>query len=186
VKPVSDFAAACGRFSLRVAGWAIEGRLPAAPKYVMIVAPHTSNWDFPVGYAAKQALRLQCHFIAKDTLFRWPLGVLLRALGGVPVDRSAAGDVVAETARVFREASQFVLVITPEGTRSPVPRWKSGFHRIARAAGVPVFLVAFDYRRKVVRLGPLFTPGEDYEGDVAAIRAQLSPAMARHPGNYVA
>jgi len=151
---------------------------------VLVVAPHTSNWDFPVGFAAKQALRLQCHFVAKDSLFWWPLGAFMRSVGGLPVDRSAAGDVVEKAARAFRDAGRFVLVIAPEGTRSRVERWKSGFHRIARAAGVPVFLASFDYSRRVVRLGPLFAPGDDFEADVAAIRAHTSPEMARRPDNY--
>lgn len=184
MKPVSAPAAAIGRFALRASGWSISGRLPADPKYVLLVAPHTSNWDFPVGLCAKLALRLECHFIAKDSLFWWPLGAFLRSVGGVPVDRSAAGDVVAETARAFRDAQRFVLVITPEGTRSRVPQWKSGFHRIARAANVPVFLVAFDYPAKVIRLGPLFHATDDYAADLAAIRAHVSSRMARHPARY--
>ncbi|MGE0874600.1 MAG: 1-acyl-sn-glycerol-3-phosphate acyltransferase [Burkholderiales bacterium] len=158
--------------------------MPEARKYVLIVAPHTSNWDFPVGLAAKFALRLECHFIAKDSLFWWPLGAFLRFVGGLPVDRSAAGDVVGDAARAFAAAERFVLVITPEGTRSPVPAWKSGFHRIARAAGVPILLVTFDYSRKVIRLGPQFAAGEDYERDLAEIRSHIAPPMARHPRNY--
>lgn len=186
MKPVSATAAYFGGLVLRMIGWTIEGRLPADPKYVLIVAPHTSNWDFPVGFAAKQALRLECHFMAKDSLFWWPLGAFMRWVGGLPVDRAAAGDVVGTAARAFKEAPRFVLVIAPEGTRSRVERWKSGFHRIARAAGVPVFLATFDYSRKVVRLGPQFAAGEDYDADVAAIRAHITPAMACRPQNYAA
>lgn len=168
-------------------GWRlenIEGGFPDAPKFVMIVAPHTSNWDVPVGLMAKFALRLGCRFIAKHSIFWWPLGAVLRALGGVPVNRSEASDFVQQTVRIFSECEKLVLVITPEGTRSKVERWKSGFHRIARAAGVPVVLVSFDYSRKVVRLGPTFTASEDYERDLAAIQARITPEMARHPERY--
>jgi len=177
-------AAWAGRLALGLAGWRIEGAFPDCPKFVLIVAPHTSNWDFCVGFAAKLALRLACRFIAKDSLFWWPLGAFLRAVGGVAIDRSAAGDVVAQATQAFREASTFVLVITPEGTRSRVPQWKSGFHRIARAAGVPVVLVVFDYSRRVVRLGPSFGAGDDYERDLALIRSHVTASMARRPQNY--
>jgi 1-acyl-sn-glycerol-3-phosphate acyltransferase len=179
--------AAFGRRMLALTGWRlenIEGGFPDAPKFVMVVAPHTSNWDVPVGLMAKFALQLSCKFIAKQSAFWWPLGAFLRALGGVPVDRSAASDFVQETVRIFREREKLVLVITPEGTRSKVERWKSGFHRIARAAGVPVVLVSFDYSRKVVRLGPSFTATEDYEGDLARIQSHITASMARHPERY--
>lgn len=179
--------AAFGRRMLALAGWRLEnidGGFPDAPKFVLIVAPHTSNWDFPVGLMAKFALRLACKYIAKHSLFWWPLGVFLRAVGGVPVNRSAASDFVEQTVRIFGGREQLVLVITPEGTRSKVERWKSGFHRIARAAGVPIVLVSFDYSRKVVRLGPAFAASEDYERDLAAIQARIAPEMARHPARY--
>lgn len=178
---------AFGRRMLELAGWRIEnidGGFPDAPKFVLIVAPHTSNWDFPVGLMAKFALRLSCKYIAKHSLFWWPLGVFLRAVGGVPVNRSAASDFVEQTVRIFGGREKLVLVITPEGTRSRVERWKSGFHRIARAAGVPIVLVSFDYSRKVIRLGPSFAATGDYERDLAAIQARITPEMARHPGRY--
>lgn len=179
--------AAFGRHMLELTGWRlenIEGGFPDVPKFVMIVAPHTSNWDVPVGLMAKFALRLGCRFIAKHSIFWWPLGAVLRALGGVPVNRSAASDFVEQTVRIFREREKLVLVITPEGTRSKVERWKSGFHRIARAAGVPVVLVSFDYKGKVIRLGPSFAATEDYARDLAAIQARITPEMARHPERY--
>ncbi len=179
--------AAFGRRMLALTGWRlenIEGGFPDVPKFVMIVAPHTSNWDVPVGLMAKFALRLACRFIAKHSIFWWPLGAVLRALGGVPVNRSAASDFVDQTVRIFSAREQLVLVITPEGTRSKVERWKSGFHRIARAAGVPVVLVSFDYQHKVIRLGPSFTATGDYERDLARIQSHISASMARHPERY--
>ena len=124
-----------GRFALTLAGWRFEGKLPDVPKFVMIVAPHTSNWDFPIGLMAKFSLHLGCRFIAKHSLFWWPLGAFLRQVGGLPVNRAAAGDLVEQTAAKFKERASLVLVITPEGTRARVDnKWKSGFHRIARAA----------------------------------------------------
>lgn len=176
--------AAFGRKALELAGWRFEGNFPDVPKMVLIVAPHTSNWDFPVGLMAKFALRLGCRYIAKHSLFWWPLGVFLRAVGGIPVNRAAAGDFVDETVRIFEAREKLALVITPEGTRSKVDRWKSGFHRIARAAAVPIVLVTFDYGRRIVRLGPAFAATADYESDLAAIRSHITPAMARHPERY--
>jgi len=177
---VADF----GRWMLTLAGWRIEGELPDCAKMMLIVAPHTSNWDFLVGLMAKFALRLECRFVAKHSLFWWPFGAFLRAIGGIPVDRSAAGDVVEGAVRAYAERERLVLVITPEGTRSKVERWKSGFHRIARAAGVPIALAMLDYGHRVVRLGPAIVPGDDYERDLALLQSHVAPSMARHPGNY--
>jgi 1-acyl-sn-glycerol-3-phosphate acyltransferase len=151
---------------------------------MIIVAPHTSNWDFPVGLMAKFALRLGCGYVAKQSLFWWPLGVFLRAVGGIPLNRADASDVVEQTARTYRERAQLALVITPEGTRSRVERWKSGFHRIARAAGVPVVLAVLDYEAKVVRLGPWFSATEDYDGDLAKMQSHIRASMAKHPERY--
>jgi 1-acyl-sn-glycerol-3-phosphate acyltransferase len=173
-----------GRLALTLAGWTIEGEFPDRPKFVMIVAPHTSNWDFPVGLMAKFALRLGCRFIAKHSLFWWPLGLFLRTVGGIPINRSAAADFVDETVRIFDAREKLVLVITPEGTRSRVDRWKTGFHRIARAAGIPIVLVTFDYSRKRVRLGPAFPATADYDSDLAAIQSNITAAMAKHPARY--
>ena len=173
-----------GRWMLSLAGWRIEGELPDSAKIMLIVVPHTSNWDFPVGLMAKFALRLECRFIAKHSLFWWPFGAFLRSIGGIAVDRTAAADVVDGAVRAFAARERLVLVITPEGTRSKVERWKSGFHRIAHAAGVPIALGVLDYSRKVVRLGPAIIPSEDYERDLARLQAHVTPTMARHPGKY--
>jgi 1-acyl-sn-glycerol-3-phosphate acyltransferase len=176
--------AALGRRALELAGWRFEGSFPDVPKMVLIVAPHTSNWDFPVGLMAKFALRLEARFVAKHSLFWWPLGAFLRAVGGIPINRAAAADFVDETVRIFDARAKLVLVITPEGTRSRVERWKSGFHRIAHAAGVPVVLAVIDYSCKVVRFGPAFQATNDYDGDLTAMQAYITAAMAKHPERY--
>jgi 1-acyl-sn-glycerol-3-phosphate acyltransferase len=165
-------------------GWRIEGALPDVPKMVIIIAPHTSNWDFFIGLMAKFALRLEVRYMAKNSLFWWPLGLIMRAVGGIAVNRSSAADVTATSERAFARREHLVLVITPEGTRSRVERWKSGFHRIAAAAKVPIVLVVLDYARKVVRLGPAFEAGADYPADLATIRSHVSAAMAKHPALY--
>lgn len=177
------FAAAVGRLGLGMGGWRFEGAIPDLPRMVAIVAPHTSNWDFLIGLLVQLALRLGARFVGKHTLFHWPLGGLMRWLGGVPVDRAAPAGFVGEVARAVRESPRMFLVIAPEGTRRRSP-WKSGFYRIAVAAGVPILVIAFDYPRRVVRFGPLFTPSGDFERDLPLLRSFFRAEMALLPENY--
>jgi 1-acyl-sn-glycerol-3-phosphate acyltransferase len=178
------FAAAVGRFMMGICGWRVEGNLPDIPRMVLIVAPHTSNWDFLTGVRVKLAMRMGARFIGKHTLFHGPLGVFMRWLGGVPVDRSAATGFVEETARVVSESERMTLVIAPEGTRKLTGKWKSGFYRIAVAAGVPIVLTGFDYPRKVIFFGPVVHPTGDYEKDLAEIQSHFHAGMAVKPENY--
>jgi 1-acyl-sn-glycerol-3-phosphate acyltransferase len=164
--------------------WRFEGVVPDVPRCVAIVAPHTSNWDFVVGFAALLALGLRGRFLGKDTLFRPPLGVLLRWAGGIPVDRRRAEGVVAQAAASLREGEPFFLALAPEGTRKRVERWKTGFYRIAQGAGVGVWPVALDYRTRVVRLLPLVVLSEDMEADLTRLRSLYRPAMAYRPEGY--
>jgi 1-acyl-sn-glycerol-3-phosphate acyltransferase len=175
---------AAGRAVLALLGWRFDGEVPNVPRVVLVVAPHTSNWDFLVGIAAMLALGLDARWIGKDTLFRPPLGPLLRWLGGTPVDRAAPEGVVEEAVRRLRASDRLFLTLSPEGTRRKVERWKTGFHRMARGADVPVWPVALDYSRKAVALLPLVTLTDDVEGDVRRIRALYSPAMARYPEHF--
>ncbi len=177
-------AAALGRFMMGIRGWRVEGGFPDIPRMVLIVAPHTSNWDFLTGTWVKLAMRMGARFVGKHTLFRGPLGVLMRWLGGVPVDRSNAAGFVEETARVLRESERMTLVLAPEGTRKHTDRWKSGFYRIAVAAGVPIVLAGFDYPRKVIFFGPTIEPTGDYERDLALIQSHFNADMALIPENY--
>lgn len=169
---------------MRAAGWRFEGTVPDIPKLVLIVAPHTSNWDFILGLVAKTALRLRVSWLGKHTLFGWPWGRLWRALGGLPVDRSAAGGLVDSVLNEFAQREQLVLALSPEGTRGRVARWKSGFHRVALAAGVPIVPLAFDYSVRAVRFLPPLTPSPDYERDLATLRAHFTPGMAYRPENF--
>ena len=178
------FSRAVGRLGLVLLRFRIEGPFPDIPRCVMIVAPHTSNWDFVVGLCAKLALGLRARFIAKHTLFRGPFGAALRWLGGMPVDRSAHGGIVESVVEALRAADRLYLVLTPEGTRRKTPAWKSGFHRIAVGAGVPILPVAFDYRKRAIVFQPLFQPSGDYEVDLTALRSGFDAAMAYRPENY--
>lgn len=169
-----------GRTVMRITGWRFEGAFPDLAKFVIAVAPHTSNWDFLNGAAAMFALDLKLSFIGKHTIFVWPFSSFLRWMGGIPVDRSAAHGVVGEAAEMFRRAPSLILVIAPEGTRSKVERFKSGFLHIARAANVPVLLVGLDYAAKCVRIGPLTDIGEDTEAE----RRRIEAHFARIPARY--
>lgn len=169
-----------GRNLLRLGGWTIEGDWPDLPRIVVIVAPHSSAWDAYWGLAAKLAMGVDITFIGKAELFRGPLGWLLRKLGGHPVDRSAPGGIVDQTAAEIRDAERMWFVLAPEGTRRRVERWKPGFWRIARQAGVPVFCAAFDYPGRRIVLDQLFEPGDDYEADMAHIRALYRPHVGRN------
>jgi len=167
---------------VKASGWRLEGELPDVPKLVLIVAPHSSWWDGIFGLLFKVALGVDISFMAKRELFRWPLGGLLRKLGGVPIERTAATDVVGQMVARFHASERLWLGIEPEGTRKAVSRWKSGFWHIARRAGVPVLPGYFDYPRKVIGLGPLFHPTEDKDADIAALRAFYAPFRGKHRG----
>jgi 1-acyl-sn-glycerol-3-phosphate acyltransferase len=156
---------AFGRSMLRLMRWRIEGDIPDLPRFVVAVAPHTSNWDFVVGVAAMFALDLRIAFIGKHTLFRWPFDGALRWIGGIPVDRSSPHGVVAASVEAFAHCERRVLAIAPEGTRRQVQRFRTGFLHIARGAGVPVLLAALDWGDRCVRFGPLIQPGDDVEAD---------------------
>jgi 1-acyl-sn-glycerol-3-phosphate acyltransferase len=162
-------------------GWRITGEMPNLGKFVIIGAPHTSNWDFVLVLATAAALGVRISWMGKHTLFRGPFGRFLRWSGGVPIDRRQARGVVGESVEAFGRSAKLILCITPEGTRSKVREWKSGFYQIALSAGVPILLAAFDYGHKAIDLGPLMWPSGDYDADLARIKAHYQPIRARHP-----
>ena len=170
---------------LRLTGWRFAGAdFPDVPRMVLIVAPHTSNWDFPLGVMAMFALRIRGTYLGKHTLFRFPLGILMRYLGGIAVDRGSSQDVVGQTVAIAQGMDRAIIVLAPEGTRKLAPKWKTGFYRIAQQGGMPIFPVAFDYARKEIRFFPPFHPTGDLEADLAALRANFTPQMARYPAQY--
>ena len=164
-----------------LSGWKFAGGVPADPKFIVVGAPHTSNWDFLGFMAAMGAYRIRARYLGKHSLFRWPFGYFFRALGGIPVDRRRPGGIVGQVAEVFASSDELALVIAPEGTRSWAPSWKSGFLRMARASGVPVVPGILDWRTKTITLAPPIS----YEGDVTAfmdrIREAYSGAAGRRP-----
>lgn len=170
---------------MRLTGWRFTGEIiPDRRKFVLIVAPHTSNWDFPLGIMAMYAIGLHGTFLGKDTLFKFPMGILMRFLGGFPVDRSARSDVVTQTTELVARMDKVIVVLSPEGTRKLTPRWRSGFYWIASKSGIPILPVAFDYGRKAIHIFPLFEPTGDQDRDIATLRALYRPEMALFPEKY--
>jgi 1-acyl-sn-glycerol-3-phosphate acyltransferase len=169
--------------ALRLAGWRTEGAPPAsAERFVLIAAPHTSNWDAVIMVLAARSYRLRLAWFVKDSWFAFPLGGVMRALGGVPIDRSARNGVVEQAiARLKETIGPLVLAVPPEGTRGHAPHWKTGFYHIARGAGVPIVLGYLDYGRKVAGLGPAFTPTGDLDADFAVFRDFYDKVQAKYP-----
>lgn len=178
------FTDAIARTLLLLTGWRFEGALPNLPKFVLIVAPHTSNWDFPIGVMAMFALGIRGTFLGKDTLFRPPFGFYFRWLGGVPVDRQSSNNVVEQTINYFRTRDRIILALSPEGTRKKIPQWRTGFYWVAVGAGVPIVPVAFDFPRKRFILNPPQQMTGDVDKDIAHLRSFFSANQAYHPGQY--
>lgn len=168
-----------GRRVLAWMHWRAEGHFPDSPRLVVVIAPHSSIRDFVIGAAVLYVLGLRVAFIAKHTLFWWPLGGFMRWLGGIAVNRAQPENIVGTMTAAFSSEEKLWLVITPEGTRREGARFKSGFYRIARAAGVPILPVYFNYRRKVIGFLPLLQPAADVETGVAQVRELLLRHGAR-------
>lgn len=167
----------------KLIGWKTEGSFPPGlKKYIVAVAPHTSNWDFVIGVMARSILRLQgAKFLGKSQLFKAPFGWFFRWLGGYPVDRSSSHDLVHQVSELFQQHETFILAIAPEGTRKKVPRLKTGFYYIALQAKVPIIPCGFDFARKVVVVGQPFMPTGDVEADLQALRVFYSKIKGANP-----
>jgi len=175
---------ALGALFLRASGWRVEGRLPAGTRRAVVIAcPHTTNWDLPYMLAVAYVLGIRPSWLGKKELFRWPLGWLMRVLGGIPVDRSKRSNVVEQAAGRLREADELFLVIPPSGTRSRAPHWKSGFYHVARTARVPLVCAFLDYERKVGGIGPVFVPSSDLGADMDRLRVFYRDIRGKYPDN---
>jgi 1-acyl-sn-glycerol-3-phosphate acyltransferase len=168
------------RLLLQLMGWRVEGGAPNAPKYVLIAVPHTSNWDFPVTLMVCFALRLKVYWMGKESLFPPVAGALMAWLGGIPVNRARAGNLVQCTVDAFNGQQNLVIIVSPEGTRSAVSQWKTGFYYIAVGAGVPIALGYLDFRRKVAGVDRLFQPSGDLGADLRDLRAFYSGVTGRN------
>lgn len=169
---------------LRLIGWKLEGAAPAVPKFVLIAAPHTSNWDFPVTLMICSALRLRIYWMGKASLFAWPFGPLMRWLGGIAVERGKAGNLVQDTVDAFVRSERLAVIVPPEGTRNKVTHWKSGFYYIALGARVPIALAFLDFGRKVGGIGRMFEPSGNIEADMIVIRQFYAGITGKNPRQF--
>ena len=164
-------------------GWRVDVRWPPEPHGVIVVYPHTSNWDFAVGIVARYALGLPVRWVGKDTLFRGPMGRLFRRWGGIPVNRRQSTGFIGQLQEQFAANPWMWVVITPEGTRSHAAHWKSGFYHLALAADVPVGLAYIDFGAREVGLREYLRMSGDTETDLARIRAAYAGKVGRTPAN---
>lgn len=175
----------CARI-LKFFGWKVTINVPEVPKSIIVVAPHTSNWDFILCILASRAVGRKIGFLMKESWFFFPLGYLFKALGGIPVSRrkdhkESLTDVVIEK---FNHSDRLTVAITPEGTRSRTSRWHTGFLRIASGAGVPIFLAAIDFATRNVILDKEFTPSGDVDADMRAIKDYYRPFTGKYPERF--
>ena len=171
-----------GQLVLSVFGWRKAGQVPSARNIVIIAAPHTTNWDFIFLLAAAYSFGISVNWLGKDSLFRSPLGSILRFLGGVPVDRSKRNNLVQSLSAQIEHGSGIALVIPPSGTRRKTEHWKSGFYRIAEAAQIPLVCGYLDYQKKEAGLGLAFLPS-DLSQDMNRIREFYEPIVGKYPEN---
>lgn len=181
---ISQCFSLLARFFLKLSGWSIDGKPPKLARYVLVGAPHTSNWDFVFGMAIGLATGVHCYWVGKHTLFRGPLNPVMRWMGGIPLDRNGRcrrGSLVDQTVCTFKQHRKFGLVICPEGTRSRGERWRTGFYHMAKNAGVPIVLAYLDFRNRVGGFGPIIEPGEDINKDLHQIQAFYANIHGKNP-----
>ena len=159
----------CCQWSLQLVGWRFEGNFPSFSRAVVIAAPHTTNWDFVLAMLYIGALRLGINWLGKHTIFRWPFGWLFRKMGGIPVDRREPRGMVGAATRLLESSESLLVAVTPEGTRSRVTRFKTGFYHIAVGAAVPIVPVYLDYSRRCIGVGGTVHTTGDMEADMKAI-----------------
>jgi 1-acyl-sn-glycerol-3-phosphate acyltransferase len=173
---------------LRVTGWTVEGALPAGvEKCVLIAAPHTSNWDLPYMLMVAYHRGLHPYWMGKASIFYFPFRQLMMWLGGISVNRAQSNNLVASSVDAIRMATRpLQLVVTPEGTRSKVRRWKTGFYYIALGANAPIVMAYMDYERKLTGLGPVLIPTGDLEADMKIIKAFYAPFKGKNASQFEA
>lgn len=166
---------------MRVAGWRVDGKLPALPKFILIGAPHTSSWDFALFLGVIFTLRVNVKFMGKTELFRPPFGWFFYYCGGVPVDRKKSTGLVEQMVEACNNSEKFILTIAPEGTRHHVAEWKRGFYHIAKGARIPIVMAVVDGKRREVRIGQVFHPTDDIEADMKAIMGIFEGVVGINP-----
>ena len=173
-------------YILKLFGWKIDDHTPTGiDKCVVVVGPHTSNWDFIIGRIAFAKYKVNAKFLIKKDLFFPPLGWILKAMGGIPVDRKQRNNITELAVNLFKEHDKLYLVFTPEGTRSYNPKWKRGFYHIAIKAGVPIYIAYMDYEKKIGGFERLFEPTGDIDKDIEDIKNILSKYKGKFPENGI-
>jgi 1-acyl-sn-glycerol-3-phosphate acyltransferase len=168
-------------FVLRLISWQVDVTLPKVRKYVVIGAPHTTGWDLFYLMLMKLSTGIDMKWVGKDTLFRWPLGVFMRWLGGVPVKRHSNNNFVEQIAEQFRQREELIIAIAPEGSRGKTSHWRTGFYYIALGADVPIALGFIDYPSRVIGIGPSLLPSGDIQADFSKIKAFYDGKTGRYP-----
>ena len=168
-----------GRTAMRLTGWRVEGTLPDRPKFIIAVAPHSSNFDFLLTVMVIWSTGIRASFLAKASLFRFPLSVVMNHFGGIPVNRSSAHGMVEQMVELFQSRPKLILGIAPEGTRAAVTHWRKGFALIAAGANVPILPAILDYRRKVVTFAPLIVDVTDAERTLQAVQRLAASGVTK-------
>jgi 1-acyl-sn-glycerol-3-phosphate acyltransferase len=162
-------------------GWRVEGTLPNIPKYIIIGAHHTSNWDFPLFLGVIFHLKANVRFMGKEEIFHWPFGWFFYWCGGVPVYRKKSTGLVEQMVEACEKSDKFILTIAPEGTRYHVTEWKMGFYHIARNAGIPIVMAVVDGKKKTMHVGQIFYPTENMDADIKAIKGYFEGMVGINP-----
>lgn len=174
----------CRWLLLKQMGWTIDTTQQLSDKFIICLAPHTSNWDFIIGQLYGGAVGLKCNFLMKKEWFFWPLGPVFKKLGGIPVWRNKHTSMTDNLAATAMKMDKFHLCITPEGTRKPNPDWKKGFYFIAQKANIPILLYGVDYERKLIQCTRTFIPTGDVEGDIRQIKQYFKDFKGKRPENF--
>ena len=169
---------------LKLSGWKVINVAPATGSYLLIAAPHTSNWDFPLGIAMAFHLRLKVYFIGKHTLFTGITGPIMRWLGGIPLNREASKNFVDASIETYANNDNLIFAIAPEGTRASVERWKTGFYHMAKGANVPLALAYFDFATRTGGIGKMLNTTDNMDADMQAIADFYRPMTGKNPNNY--
>ncbi len=175
------FSRSIGIIILKALRWSVVGTFPQKPKFIIAVAPHTSNWDFVIGMAMMFALNLRVSFLGKKDIFIWPFKSLLESIGGIAIERSEKHGVVEQMVGQFNQHEQFILALAPEGTRKKTHQWKSGFLHIAHKSNVPVVPVSFDFAKKEIHIHSAIFIGDDIIEELAAFKNIFIDVCAKKP-----
>ncbi|MFY0665984.1 MAG: lysophospholipid acyltransferase family protein [Natronospirillum sp.] len=183
--PSSSLTQTACRLVLRALGWYVAP-FPDVKKAVVVGGPHTSNWDGLLGLVGAAALGLQANILIKSNLFFWPLGPILRRFGAIPINRQQKTGVVEQAAEQFKQREQLIMVVTPEGTRSNAPKWKTGFYHIAQQASVPIVVATADYGKKEITYPAVVMPSGDIDADFDTFYALFASITPKHPSKLSA